>query len=91
MGRKTDEIPELDEMSGVVRDVSIPSSDDVIPIGRVGLGEGLRRFQRCECYNGDTEPLTQVDFWELYNRITGVKLTNTGNSLINIVNKQAIM
>ncbi|CAI7650448.1 unnamed protein product [Penicillium pancosmium] len=50
----------LDEIPGVVRDVGDVADDAIIPIGRVGLGEGkpLCAGRRYECYEGDNEPLT---------------------------------
>lgn len=60
VSRKTKNIKELDEVSGVVRDAGTVNDDPIIPVGRVGLGEGkpLRRSRRYECYKGDSEPLT---------------------------------
>ena len=54
------DVKELDEVPGVVRDVGNVADDAIIPIGRVGLGEGkpLRTGRRYECYEGDNEPLT---------------------------------
>ncbi|KAJ5513785.1 hypothetical protein N7463_003337 [Penicillium fimorum] len=58
VGRNTDKCPELDEMSGVVRDVSTSSADADVQIGRLGFGEGkiLRGNRRYECFKGDNEP-----------------------------------
>ena len=60
VSRRTKDIKELDEVSGVVRNVGTVTDDPIIPIGRIGLGEGkpLRRFRRYECYKGDSEILT---------------------------------
>ncbi|KAJ5198505.1 uncharacterized protein N7498_007622 [Penicillium cinerascens] len=57
---KTQHVKELDEVSGVVREVGSVADDAIIPIGRIGLGEGkpLRMNRRYECYQGDNEPLT---------------------------------
>jgi hypothetical protein len=57
----------LDEIPGVVRDVSNIADDAVVPIGRVGLGEGkpLQAGRRYECYQGDDEPLTIAEKREI--------------------------
>lgn len=61
--RKTRDVKELDEFSGVVRDIGSVADNAIIPIGRVGLGEGkpLRTGRRYECYEGDNEPLTVTE------------------------------
>lgn len=61
--RKTRDVKELDEVPGVVRDVGSVADDAIIPIGRVGLGEGkpLRTGRRYECYEGDNETLTATE------------------------------
>ncbi|KAJ5272622.1 hypothetical protein N7478_007747 [Penicillium angulare] len=61
--RNLDEVSELDEMPGVIRNVAVPSDDDVIKIGRLGFGEGaaLQRDHRYESFKGDDENLTD---WE---------------------------
>ncbi|KAJ5384170.1 hypothetical protein N7517_002081 [Penicillium concentricum] len=58
VGRHTEKCPELDEMSGVVRDVSTTSADGAVQIGRLGFGEGkmLQEGRRYECFKGDNEP-----------------------------------
>lgn len=63
VGRKTDKFPELDEMSGVVRDMST-SGDEPVEIGRLGFGEGkmLREGRRYESFKGDDEPLNSREF-----------------------------
>ncbi|KAJ5689536.1 hypothetical protein N7462_003928 [Penicillium macrosclerotiorum] len=55
---------ELDQVPGVIRDVGNIADDAIIPIGRIGLGEGkpLRHGRRYECYEGDNEPLTLTEF-----------------------------
>ncbi|KAJ5835334.1 hypothetical protein N7447_001360 [Penicillium robsamsonii] len=60
VGRNTEKCPELDELSGVVRDVSTSSADAAVQIGRLGFGEGkiLRGGHRYECYKGDNEPFS---------------------------------
>ncbi|PKX90040.1 uncharacterized protein P174DRAFT_515258 [Aspergillus novofumigatus IBT 16806] len=40
VARKADQIPVLDEIPGVVMDVSIPDGDEVLPMGTLGLGDG---------------------------------------------------
>ncbi|KAJ5987864.1 hypothetical protein N7481_003074 [Penicillium waksmanii] len=58
--RANQDVKFLDEIPGVVRDVGNIADDAIIPIGRLGLGEGkpLRAGRRYECYQGDNEPLT---------------------------------
>jgi hypothetical protein len=63
IGRESDKVPELDEMSGVIRDVATYSGDEVIKIGRLGFGEGsrLREGHRYECFQGNDEPLNHYE------------------------------
>ncbi|OQE47016.1 hypothetical protein PENCOP_c001G08026 [Penicillium coprophilum] len=58
VGRNTEECPELDEMPGVVRDVSTSSPGEAVRIGRLGFGEGkiLQGGRRYESFKGDDEP-----------------------------------
>ncbi|KAJ5163913.1 uncharacterized protein N7500_005743 [Penicillium coprophilum] len=59
VGRNTEKCPELDEMPGVVRDVSTSSPGEAVQIGRLGFGEGkiLQGGRRYESFKGDDEPL----------------------------------
>ncbi|KAJ5175617.1 uncharacterized protein N7482_001494 [Penicillium canariense] len=75
VGRKADSVAELDEMSGVVRDVARAGAEnEVIPIGRLGFGEGrkLKSKRRYECFKGDDEPLNPQEFqrvqWRVHHR-----------------------
>ncbi|GIK06561.1 hypothetical protein Aspvir_002211 [Aspergillus viridinutans] len=63
VARTVDQIPVLDEIPGVVRDVSIPDGDEVLPMGTLGLGDGrpLQRYRRYEAFKESDEPLTQVE------------------------------
>lgn len=73
--RKQDEVPELDEMPGVIRDVAVPSDEDVIKIGRLGFGEGgaLQRDHRYESFKADDEKLTD---WESRDMQTSIRRRN---------------
>jgi hypothetical protein len=71
IGRKSDKVDELDEMSGVVRDVATYPGDEAIKIGRLGFGEGskLREGRRYECFQGDDEPLNSHEFQRMQQNI----------------------
>lgn len=57
------DVKELDEVPGVIRDIGSVADDAVIPISRLGFGEGkpLRGGHRYECYKGDNKPLTLLE------------------------------
>lgn len=57
------DVKELDDIPGVIRDVGSVADDAIIPISRLGFGEGmpLRGGHRYECYKGDNEPLTLLE------------------------------
>jgi hypothetical protein len=71
IGRKSDKVPELDEVSGVVRDVATYPGDEAINIGRLGFGEGskLGEGRRYECFQGDDEPLNSHEFQRMQQNI----------------------
>jgi hypothetical protein len=69
--RSVDQIPVLDEIPGVVRDVSVPDGDEVLPMGTLGLGDGrpLQGQRRYEAFKESDELLTQVERRTLRSRI----------------------
>ncbi|EAW19827.1 uncharacterized protein NFIA_094470 [Aspergillus fischeri NRRL 181] len=71
VAKSVDEIPVLDEIPGVVRDVSIPDGDEVLPVGTLGLGDGqpLQGQRRYEAFKESDELLTQVEHRTLQSRI----------------------
>ncbi|RHZ61468.1 uncharacterized protein CDV56_108610 [Aspergillus thermomutatus] len=71
VARTTDKIPVLDEIPGVVRDVSIADGDEILPMGTLGLGDGrpLQRHRRYEAFKESDEPLTQAERRTLQSRI----------------------
>ncbi|KAF7116163.1 hypothetical protein CNMCM5793_004183 [Aspergillus hiratsukae] len=60
VARKPHQIPVLDEIPGVVRDVSIQDGDEILPMGILGLGDGrpLQRHRRYEAFKECDEVLT---------------------------------
>lgn len=60
---KTEDIKELDEIPGVIRDVGPVSEDAIIPINRIGPwgGNPLQDTRRYECYEADNEVLTPAE------------------------------
>ncbi|KAJ5681713.1 uncharacterized protein N7477_001653 [Penicillium maclennaniae] len=72
VGRKTDYVTQLDEVSGVVRDVSVAGAEDeVVPIGKLGFGEGkrLKKGRRYKCFEGDDEALNSQEFQQVQRRV----------------------
>ncbi|KAF4257559.1 hypothetical protein CNMCM8812_006726 [Aspergillus fumigatus] len=69
--KSVDRIPVLDEIPGVVRDVSIPDGNVVLPVGTLGLGDGrpLEGQRRYEAYKESDEPLTPMERRTLQSRI----------------------
>jgi hypothetical protein len=60
---KTNDIKELDEIPGVIRDVGPVSEDAIIPVNRIGLwgGKALQNRRRYECYEADNEAMRLVE------------------------------
>jgi hypothetical protein len=60
VARTPDQIPVLDEIPGVVRDVSIPDGDEILPMGTLALGDGrpLQRDRRYQSFKECDVPLT---------------------------------
>lgn len=60
---RTDDIKELDEIPGVIRDVGPVSADAIIPVNRIGLwgGKPLQSSRRYECHGADNEALTAAE------------------------------
>ncbi|RLL98917.1 hypothetical protein CFD26_106193 [Aspergillus turcosus] len=71
VARTPDQIPVLDEIPGVVRDVSIPDGDEILPMGILGLGDGrpLQRYRRYEAFKECDELLTPAERRTLRSRI----------------------
>lgn len=63
VGRKQDEVKELDEIPGWVGD----GAEDGEPVGRLGLGADnvINKRKRYVCYRGDVEPITPYERNEL--------------------------
>jgi hypothetical protein len=63
IAEKTNDIKELDEIPGVIRDVGPVSDDAIIPINRIGLwgGKPLQNLRRYECYEADNEAMTILE------------------------------
>ncbi|GFF37934.1 hypothetical protein IFM51744_03628 [Aspergillus udagawae] len=72
VARTPDQIPVLDEILGVVRDVSIPEGDEVLPMGTLGLGHGrpLQRHRRYAAFKESDELLTQAERRTMQSRIS---------------------
>ncbi|KAJ5461725.1 uncharacterized protein N7458_003277 [Penicillium daleae] len=60
---KTEDIKELDEIPGVIRDVGPVAENALIPINRIGLwgGKPLQNLRRYECYEADNEAMTLTE------------------------------
>lgn len=72
VGRKTEDVAQLDEVSGAVRDVSVAgAADEVVPMGKLGFGEGKRlmKGRRYECFKGDDEALNPQEFQRVQWRV----------------------
>jgi hypothetical protein len=63
IAERTNDIKELDEIPGVIRDVGPVSEDAIIPVNRIGLwgGKPLQNRRRYECYEADNEAMTLVE------------------------------
>ncbi|KAF7155357.1 hypothetical protein CNMCM5623_007428 [Aspergillus felis] len=71
VARTPDQIAVLDEIPGVVRDVSIPDGDEVLPMGTLGLGDGrpLQWHRRYEAFKESDELLTHAERRRIQSRI----------------------
>lgn len=63
IAKRTNNIKELDEIPGVIRDVGPVSEDAIISVNRIGLwgGKPLQNLRRYECYEADNEAMTLVE------------------------------
>jgi hypothetical protein len=60
---RTEDIKELDEIPGVIRDVGPVSADAIIPVNQIGLwgGKPLQSRRRYECHEADNQALTPAE------------------------------